>query len=61
MSMHPVMVIYLAKLMRRVNNSLVEVCNGDSIHDGPIFESQHGATRPENTSSTHFLPGQYEE
>ena len=35
-------------IIRMLNNHLIEVYNVDSIHNGPIFEPQNYAQRPQN-------------
>ena len=35
-------------IIRMLNNYLIEVYNVDSIHNGPIFEPQNYAQRPQN-------------
>ena len=43
-------------IIRMLNNYLIEVYNVDSIHNGPIFEPQNYAQRPQNEYlSTHLF------
>ena len=50
-SLHPVMFIHLRDLMRRLNDSLVEVCNGDTQHAQLAWFLNHSTVSQDQKST----------